>query len=60
MAEQIFTTATLIIIIIIIIIINFEQMLPIGAAASKRLSTTIKLNKSKIIQQRKSLLQGKT
>ena len=29
-------------------------MLPIGAAASKRLNTTIKLNKSKIIQQKKS------
>ena len=29
-------------------------MLPIVAAASKRLNTTIKLNKSKIIQQKKS------
>ena len=28
-------------------------MLPMGAAASKRLNTTIKLNKSKIIQQKK-------
>ena len=28
-------------------------MLPIGAAASKRLNTIIKLNKSKIIQQEK-------
>ena len=28
-------------------------MLPIGAAASKRLNTTIKLDKSKIIQQKK-------
>ena len=30
-------------------------MLPKGAAASKRLNTTIKLNKSKIIQQKKIL-----
>ena len=30
-------------------------MLPIGAAASKCLNTTIKLNKSKIIQQKKIL-----
>ena len=29
-------------------------MLPIGAAASKRLNITIKLSKSKIIQQKKS------
>ena len=29
-------------------------MLPIGAAASKRLNTTIKLNKSKIMLQKKS------
>ena len=28
-------------------------MLPIGAAASKRLNTTTKLNKSNIIQQKK-------
>ena len=38
----------------IIIIIYCEQMFQIGAAASKRLKTTIKLDKSKIIQQKKS------